>query len=105
MNPIPLFLILCAVASATPWPTYRHDNRRSGVSPQALALPLKETWTHDGGAPQQAWTGPAKWDAYSKNDGLQSMRNFDPCHFTTAINGLIYFGSSRSTDLLQVSFR
>ncbi|MBR9760438.1 PQQ-binding-like beta-propeller repeat protein [bacterium] len=94
MNPIPLLLILCAVASATPWPTYRHDNRRSGVSPEALTLPLKEVWTHDGGAPQQAWTGPAKWDAYSKNDGLQSMRNFDPCHFTTAINGLIYFGSS-----------
>jgi len=89
-----ILLVLCAVASATPWPTYRHDNRRSGVSSDTLALPLAEAWTHDGGAPQQAWTGPAKWDAYSSNEGLQSMRNFDPCHFTTANHGLIYFGSS-----------
>ena len=89
-----ILLVLCTAASASPWPTYRHDNRRSGVSPDTLALPLDEAWTHDGGAPQQAWTGPAKWDAYSSNEGLQSMRNFDPCHFTTANHGLIYFGSS-----------
>tara|TARA_B110000881_G_scaffold150477_1_gene133459 strand:- start:4090 stop:5433 length:1344 start_codon:yes stop_codon:yes gene_type:complete len=87
-------LVLCSAAAAKPWTTYRHDNRRSGVSSESLQLPLTQAWTHDGGPPQQAWTGPAKWDAYSANDGLQSMRNFDPCHFTTADHGLIYFGSS-----------
>ena len=89
-------LVLCSVntAKAVSWPTYRHDNRRNGVSSEPLKLPLAQAWTHDGGAPQQAWTGPAKWDAFSANEGLQSMRNFDPCHFTTAAHGLIYYGSS-----------
>jgi outer membrane protein assembly factor BamB len=87
-------LVLCATAAAQPWPTYRHDNRRSGVTSQSLNLPLHQSWTKNAGPPQQAWTGPAKWDAYASNDGLQSMRNFDPCHFTTAAHGLLYFGSS-----------
>ncbi|MEJ6569948.1 MAG: PQQ-binding-like beta-propeller repeat protein [Akkermansiaceae bacterium] len=86
--------IACTVATASTWPTYRHDNRRSGTSSEALKLPLNQSWTTNAGPPQQAWTGPAKWDAYSANEGLQSMRNFDPCHFTTAAHGLIYFGSS-----------
>ncbi|MDG2399823.1 MAG: PQQ-binding-like beta-propeller repeat protein [Akkermansiaceae bacterium] len=87
-------LALSSFSGAAIWPTYRHDNRRSGVSSGALKLPLVESWIHFGGPPQQAWTGPAKWDAFSGNEGLQSMRNFDPCHFTTAAHGLIYYGSS-----------
>ena len=94
LNSVFTFLVLGTVCSAQSWPTYRHDNRRSGVSPTSLQLPLSEAWSHHGGPPQQAWTGPAKWDAYSSNEGLQSMRNFDPCYFTTAANDLIYYGSS-----------
>ena len=41
-----------------------------------------------------AWTGPAKWDAYSGNSGLQSMRNFDPCFYVTSDGESIFFGSS-----------
>ncbi|MDB4530592.1 PQQ-binding-like beta-propeller repeat protein, partial [Akkermansiaceae bacterium] len=93
-----LFL-LCVLCPAEVWPTYRHDNRRSGVSPSSLQLPLTEAWVHNGGLPQQAWTGPAKWDAYSSNEGLQSMRNFDPCYFTTASHNLIYYGSSSDNAL------
>lgn len=94
LNSVFTFLVLGTVCSAQSWPTYRHDNRRSGVSPTSLQLPLSEAWSHHGGPPQQAWTGPAKWDAYSSNEGLQSMRNFDPCYFTTAAHDLIYYGSS-----------
>lgn len=94
LRPTLVLFALTAITSANTWPTYRHDNRRSGVAADPLTLPLAEIWTLDAGAPQQAWTGPAKWDAYSANEGLQSMRNFDPCHFTTAAHGLIYYGSS-----------
>ncbi|MDA8961688.1 PQQ-binding-like beta-propeller repeat protein, partial [bacterium] len=69
------------------------------MSPSSLQLPLTEAWVHNGGLPQQAWTGPAKWDAYSSNEGLQSMRNFDPCYFTTASHNLIYYGSSSDNAL------
>jgi len=41
-----------------------------------------------------AWSGPAKWDAYSGNKDLQSMRNFDPVFYVTISNKLVYFGSS-----------
>ena len=43
---------------------------------------------------QTAWPGPAKWDAYAANEGLQSMRNFDPAFYVTIANGSVYFGSS-----------
>ena len=77
------------------WPTYRHDNRRSGVTDQSLRFPMKSLWTwRSKQRPQPAWTGPAKWDAWAKNQGLQSLRNFDPCFFVTAAGGRIFFGSS-----------
>ena len=89
-----VFLLLVALSAHGAWPTYRHDNRRSGATEEALAFPLKPAWKHEGGTPRQAWSGPAKWDAYSGNKGLQSMRNFDPCHFVTVTDGLVYYGSS-----------
>jgi len=77
------------------WPTYRHDNRRSGVTTSDLNFPLKTRWVYRSSQPpQMAWTGPAKWDAYSGNSGLQSMRNFDPCFYVTSDGQQVYFGSS-----------
>lgn len=89
-----LTFILTGRVAADDWPTYRHDNRRSGVSPESLSFPLTEQWSHQGGRPRQAWSGPAKWDAYSGNSNLQSMRNFDPCYYVTVDGGLVYYGSS-----------
>lgn len=80
---------------AEDWPTYQHDNRRSAVTSENLTLPLVEGWRYQSPTPpQMAWTGPAKWDAYSGNDGLQSMRNFDPAFYVTAVGDAVYFGSS-----------
>ncbi|MCA9139809.1 MAG: PQQ-binding-like beta-propeller repeat protein [Planctomycetales bacterium] len=77
------------------WPTYRHDVRRSGTTQEKLAFPLKQSWVRTSKQPPQtAWTGPAKWDAYSGNTGLQSMRNFDPCFFVTVDQGQLFYGSS-----------
>ena len=86
--------LLPTTLPAEDWPTYRHDSRRSGVTEEALTFPLKPAWQHRGGTPRQAWSGPAKWDAFSANNGLQSMRNFDPCYFVTVAGGLVYYGSS-----------
>ncbi|MCG8651102.1 MAG: PQQ-binding-like beta-propeller repeat protein [Pirellulales bacterium] len=82
-------------APAQSWPTFRHDNRRSGVTENALSFPLHLRWVrHSQQPPQPAWTGPAKWDAWAGNSGLQSMRNFDPCFYVTASDGRVFFGSS-----------
>ncbi len=80
---------------ADPWPTYRHDNRRSGVTVETIETPLQERWVWQSQhLPQPAWSGPAKWDAWSGNRGLQSMRNFDPCFYVTVDDQHVYFGSS-----------
>ena len=81
-------------AEADDWPTYRHDNRRSGVTREALSWPLRQVWVHRGARPEPAWTGPAKWDAYASNRGLQSLRNIDPVFYVTAQGQQVFFGSS-----------
>ncbi len=87
--------LVATKAAAQSWSTYRHDNRRSGVTDCELAFPLTEQWVRRSELPPQAaWTGPAKWDAWAGNSGLQSMRNFDPCFFVTAGDGKVFFGSS-----------
>lgn len=82
-------------AQAEDWPTYRHDNRRSGVTGEKLAFPLTRVWEYRSSAPPQtAWSGPAKWDSYANIRKLKSMRNFDPAFYVTATATGLYFGSS-----------
>lgn len=96
--PLYILLSICLLSTisyADDWPTYRHDERRSGVTANTLTLPLSESWSRLSPIPPMtAWSGPAKWDAYSANDGLQSMRNFDPAFFVTAAGDSVFFGSS-----------
>ncbi len=81
--------------SAEDWPTYRHDNQRSGITAESVQLPLKAAWVYTPPTPPQtAWSGPAKWDSYANIRGLESMRNFDPAFFVTAVGDSVYFGSS-----------
>lgn len=94
-----LCLIVAAIVSvsavAEDWPTYQHDNRRSGATNESLKFPLQSTWAYKSPRPPQtAWEGPAKWDAYSTQSDLKSMRNFDPAFYVTAVGDHVYFGSS-----------
>ena len=91
-----IVLICCVSVAAEDWPTYQHDNRRSGVTPEALDLDaLREQWVYQPpNPPQPAWHGPAKWDAYAGIVGLRSMRNYDPVFYVIAVNDAVYFGSS-----------
>ncbi len=83
-------------ALADDWPTYQHDLRRSAVSSETLEMQdLRELWTYESAAaPQTAWAGPAKWDAYAHINGLRSMRNYDPVFHVTSVGNSLYFGSS-----------
>ena len=78
------------------WPTYRHDNRRSGCTLAAVdpaRLAGKWTW-RSGHPPVPAWSGPAKYDAFSRCNPLRSMRNYDPAFHVTSAGGSVFFGSS-----------
>ncbi|MBN2131121.1 MAG: PQQ-binding-like beta-propeller repeat protein, partial [Sedimentisphaerales bacterium] len=77
------------------WPTYRHDNRRSGVTSDRLELPLTQAWEYvSRDYPKTAWAGPAKWDSYANIRKLKSMRNFDPVFYVTVAGQRVLFGSS-----------
>lgn len=94
------WLMLCwtaaAAVAAEDWPTFRHDNRRSGVGSTQLDAPsLREAWAYaPNHAPQPAWHGPARWDAYAGIRGLRSMRDYDPVYHVVAVGDSVYFGSS-----------
>ena len=88
-------LFIGGVAPAEDWPTYRHDNRRSGVTSDALTFPIERAWEYGSAeTPQTAWAGPAKWDSYANIRKLKSMRNFDPVFHVTVAEGGLFFGSS-----------
>ena len=51
--------VLAATASADDWPTYRHDNARSGVTAESLPLSLSLQWVFRSPyAPEPAWGDP-----------------------------------------------
>ncbi|MEE2780888.1 MAG: PQQ-binding-like beta-propeller repeat protein [Planctomycetota bacterium] len=93
-----LLLLLSTVTSSAlaDWPTYRHDNARSGFTSESLPPEeLKQAWHYaTTRPPQPAWAGPAKWDAYNDIPRLNSMRNYDAALHTTVADGKLYFGSS-----------
>jgi len=87
--------VISPTARAEDWPTYQHDNRRSGVTAERLPFPLRKVWEYAcAQPPQTAWAGPAKWDSYANIRNLKSMRNFDPVFHATAAQGCVFFGSS-----------
>lgn len=75
-----LAALVSRVVYAEDWLTYRHDQRRSGVTEEAIdAARLSETWRwRTALPPAPAWLDSARWDAYATLDGLRSMRNYDP---------------------------
>lgn len=85
---------------AEDWPTYMHDNSRSGVTTENLSLDeLDEGWTYVSPAPPQvAWDGGAPWDSYRSSGttifDLTPQRDFDFVFAVTVVGDTLYFGSS-----------
>ncbi|MBM4025027.1 MAG: methyltransferase domain-containing protein [Planctomycetes bacterium] len=89
-------LIFCAgMAYGRDWPTYMHDNSRSGVTQTQLELPLRPVWTFRPlRPPAPAWPGPARQDFYHRHYDLRPLETYDCAFHATAANGAVYFGSS-----------
>lgn len=51
--------VLAGSSLGADWPAYRHDVRRSGVTVQSLAVPLRQAWVYrPAQAPRPAWSPP-----------------------------------------------
>ena len=90
------FVLISRAGIAADWPTWQHDNRRTGATVEQLQtekLTLKWTWTSSS-PPQTAWAGPAKYDAYAYHRNLPSMRNYDPVFHLISVGDDVWFGSS-----------
>ena len=81
---------------AEDWPTFRHDQRRSGSTPEKVeASRLVPIWQWQSTLPPQpAWPDSARWDAYAELDGLHSMRNYDPVFHPVVVGDQLFLGSN-----------
>ena len=87
-----LFLIT-ASSSAADWPTYRHDNARTGCTSESLRAPLSLQWIYTPAhPPRPAWSGPAK----RPREGFELRHRviFDDAFQVAAVDNTVYFGSS-----------
>jgi len=92
------FLLLVAVAPMLPapgsaraadWPTYRHDNARSGVTEERLELPLRERWVFESPA------RPARgWSDYRRN--AAKILYDDAFHVVSAGNSAFFCSSAEN---------
>ncbi len=77
------------------WPTYMHDNHRSGTTAASLSLPLKGQWTYQPRkAPEPAWPPPAKADLFHKKFTVPPRVTYDRAYHVVAVADRVYFGSS-----------
>jgi len=77
---------VCPTAYGADWPTYLHDNARSGVTQERLDPPLAKQWVFvPKHAPEPAWPEPGK---------ERPRVRFDDAYHVTAVGDSVYFGSS-----------
>ncbi|MHC4745318.1 MAG: outer membrane protein assembly factor BamB family protein, partial [Planctomycetota bacterium] len=90
-----LWAVSIAPVRAEDWPTYMHDNARSGVSSESLSIDdLEQGWVYVSPAPpRRAWSNGPRWDAWSSTTQVP-MRDFDTAFFVTVVGDNVYFGSS-----------
>jgi len=90
-----LLVVLVHPAFCQDWPTYMHDNARSGAAQASLELPLRSQWTFE---PQQppapAWPGPARQDYYHRHYDLRATVAYDRAFHVVGAGESIYFASS-----------
>jgi outer membrane protein assembly factor BamB len=88
----------------TAWPTYMRDNRRSGVTPESLALPLQRRWVYRSALPPQpAWPAPAKQNFWSQEFNLQARVIFDRAFHLVSDGDSVFFGSSADDQVVSLS--
>ena len=77
------------------WPTYMHDNRRTGAAPDGLELPLGLRWRYKARhAPRPAWPPPARDDFWHEKRNLAPRVVFDRAFHVAAVGDSVFFGSS-----------
>ncbi len=92
-----VLVLFCSVSTGVyaDWPTYLHDNARSGVTSESPQIPLKEIWVYKSTyEPNPAWPSPSTNDYWHRLRRLRPLMTFDRAYHTVIENDCVYFGSS-----------
>lgn len=98
-GPVACFVLVAAAGrhAAGEWPTYRHDNARSGITEERLALPLRKQWTfrplH---RPVPSWPDPKR---------ERARVFFDDAFHVAVSGGHVFFGSSADCTVYALDCR
>jgi outer membrane protein assembly factor BamB len=77
------------------WPTYQHDQYRSGATPESLPLPLHESWRYASRhAPAPAWPEPGGFDFAHFKQELKPRVTYDRVFHVAVVGASLYFASS-----------
>jgi outer membrane protein assembly factor BamB len=77
------------------WPTYRHDNQRSGVTSEKLEAPLDALWKYTARhRPRPAAPEAAKTDYWHKLTDLAARATHDRAFHVAGVGDALYFCSS-----------
>ncbi len=93
-------------AKSEDWPTFMHDNHRSGVTGEKLAPPLGESWVFKAvRPPEPAWPPPAKQDFYHHHDDLRETVAYDRAFQVVGAGDTVFFGSSADDKVYALDAR
>ena len=90
-------------AVAEDWPTYMHDNHRSGVTSEQLDMPLTQGWVYNTNrTPQPAWAEtPARAAIWQRLLGDYDSRvAYDLAYQVAVVGNSVYFGLSNGDTVL-----
>ncbi|MBN1806339.1 MAG: PQQ-binding-like beta-propeller repeat protein [Sedimentisphaerales bacterium] len=92
-----IFIILVnpGTTKAEDWPSFMHDNQRSGVTSEQFQLPLSECWVFNAAhEPQPAWPPPAEQDFWHRRYNLRATVTYDRAFHIVTTGDMLFFGSS-----------
>ena len=104
-----LFLVVFVnpgITKAEDWPTFMHDNQRSGVTSEQLQPPLSESWVFKSAhQPQPAWPLPAKQDFWHRHYNLRATVTYDRAFHVVGAGDMVFFGSSADDKVYSLDAR
>ena len=98
-------LIVGGSAGAADWPTYMHDNQRSGVTTEQFELPLNPVWVRDTlRSPRPAWAEtPALQNFWGGSYGHRTRVLYDQSFGVVVVGDSAFFGSSNSDKVTSLN--
>ncbi|NQT03390.1 MAG: PQQ-binding-like beta-propeller repeat protein [Planctomycetes bacterium] len=101
-----VFLVNSGITKAEDWPTFMHDNQRSGVTSEQLQPPLSESWVFKAEhQPQPAWPLPAKQDFWHRHYNLRATVTYDRAFHVVGAGDKVFFGSSADDKVYALDAR